>query len=530
MVRLLSTLLTVATALSTVAGAATSSNSSVSTGSTSTKSAVPNIPIVTTRKSSTTRIKLDYSTIVPVYGDASIGYYKFQNIRYAAAPTGSLRFAAPTWPSKETSINNGSLADPNVDCRGAEDCLYCDVWAPAKAFTSSKKYPVLQWYWGGGYAFGGKTVNTPQGLFNLTKDFVFVSCNHRLGFFGLANGPTFTHNGGSTNAAVRDAEHAFKWTRKYISAFGGDPNQVTAAGFSSGGSQVLWQLTRYGGRAKQLFQRAYIMSPGLNPGAGHHQAEAYWQNVSAAVGCDGSDLTCMRKVPWANLTSASNLVIAQWGYVLQPRNDGDFLPEYYESAFYQKQFNWTGPLVISHTQHESNGSPWGGVNVDADVARFTRSYFPGITDDALQEVLDLYPATDYTSPGLRFADIYQSFHHTSHDLAVTHALSNRTWNAYIQIPPAGHGADQPYYWFNGDPSIDSKVALRMQKYLMSFVLTGNPNKLWPKDKIRWPIYSSQKGGVQLVVNTTLGNETFQAVPGDDLDNAKTAFWNKALWY
>lgn len=260
MVRLLSTLLTVATALSTVAGAATSSNSSVSTGSTSTKSAVPNIPIVTTRKSSTTRststrrakttkstpsptVKLDYSTIVPVYGDASIGYYKFQNIRYAAAPTGSLRFAAPTWPSKETSINNGSLADPNVDCRGAEDCLYCDVWAPAKAFTSSKKYPVLQWYWGGGYAFGGKTVNTPQGLFNLTKDFVFVSCNHRLGFFGLANGPTFTHNGGSTNAAVRDAEHAFKWTRKYISAFGGDPNQVTAAGFSSGGSQVLWQLT-----------------------------------------------------------------------------------------------------------------------------------------------------------------------------------------------------------------------------------------------------------------------------------------------
>jgi len=193
-------------------------------------------------------VTLDYSKIIPVSGNASVGYYKFQNIRYAAVPTGSNRFAAPSWPTKEISINNGSLAASNVDCKSAEDCLFCDVWAPAKAFTSSTKYPVLQWYWGGGYVNGGKENNSPEGLFNLTTDFVFVSCNHRLGITGLGNGPTFTHQGGSTNAAVRDAEHAFLWTKKYISAFGGDPNQVTASGFSSGGSQVLWQLT-----VRQLF-------------------------------------------------------------------------------------------------------------------------------------------------------------------------------------------------------------------------------------------------------------------------------------
>jgi len=143
----------------------------------------------------------------------------------------------------ETSINDGSDADPNVACNTAEDCLFCDIYAPTKAFTSKKKFPVMQWYWGGGYAFGSKTTNTPEGLFNISQGFVWISCNHRLGVFGLANGPTFTHEGGSTNAAVRDVEHAFRWTKKYISAFGGNPNKITAAGLSSGGSQIMSQVT-----------------------------------------------------------------------------------------------------------------------------------------------------------------------------------------------------------------------------------------------------------------------------------------------
>lgn len=197
----------------------------------------------TTPPASTPTVTLDYSTLVPVYGNASLGYYKFQNIRFAAPPTGSLRFAAPTWPSVENSTNTGNYAPSSVTCGSAEDCLFCDIYSPAEAFTSNKKFPVIQWYWGGGYAFGGKTTNTPEGLFNVSNEFVWISCNHRLGVLGLANGPTFTHEGGSTNAAVRDVEHAFRWTKKYISAFGGNPNKITASGLSSGGSQVMSQMT-----------------------------------------------------------------------------------------------------------------------------------------------------------------------------------------------------------------------------------------------------------------------------------------------
>jgi carboxylesterase type B len=64
----------------------------------------------------------------------------------------------------------------------------------------------------------------------------------------------------------------------------------------------------------------------------------------------------------------------------------------------------------------------------------------------------------------------------------------------------------------------------MQKYLMSFVLTGNPNTLWSEDKLEWPLYNSSSAGTELVFNTTFYTQD------DDLANAKSVFWNKALWY
>ena len=170
----------------------------------------------TTAAEATPTVTLDYSTIVPVYGNSSLGYYKFQNVRFAAPPTGSLRFAAPAWPAKENTTNVGNYADPNVACNTAEDCLFCDIYAPAAAFTSNKKFPVAQWYWGGGYAFGSKTTNTPEGLYNVSKGFVWISCNHRLGVFGLVNGPTFANEGGATNAAAGSYTHLTLPTKRIV--------------------------------------------------------------------------------------------------------------------------------------------------------------------------------------------------------------------------------------------------------------------------------------------------------------------------
>ncbi|PVH78515.1 esterase [Cadophora sp. DSE1049] len=506
-------------------------------------------PMTTTADASSPTVTLDYTTLVPVAGNSSIGYYKYQNIRFAAVPTGEARWAVPAWPPVETGINTGSLAAADVDCASTEDCLYMDVWAPAN--SAGKSLPVLVWTYGGGFTGGSKAENTPEGLFNLTTDFVFVSYNYRLGMTGIANGPTLLHEGGISNTGVYDVQQAFAWTKKYISAFGGDADRITAMGFSAGASQVLFQTTRFGGHAEQNFAQAYVTSPGFVPGAGHYTAEMFWQNVSTAVGCDGGHIDCMRAVDFTTLQDAASTVTSDYTYQFQPRVDGDIIADTYEAQLYQGRFNFSGPMVITHEQHEANSQSYSGVDTTDDVAAYLRIFFPAIEDSVVQKILDFYPESDYTSPGLRFADMKQHFDLTAHNLAATHAMNNQTWNALCALGSATHGTDQSYYWyktasvtstssdssnttttssaavshiFSANLSLTHSSQIKMQKYLLSFVLTGNPNTLWPEDKLEWPLYNSTSEGIQMVFNETFYTDA------DDLAIEKVVYWNKALWY
>ncbi|KAF2753613.1 carboxylesterase family protein-like protein [Pseudovirgaria hyperparasitica] len=513
--------------------------------------------------SSMPSVTLDYSTVVATAGNSSIGYYKYQNIRFAAVPTGDLRWAAPEWPPVESVVNDGSLADADVDCASTEDCLYLDIWAPADA--AGRNLPVMVWTYGGGFTGGSKSENTPEGLFDLTTDFIFVAYNYRLGMTGLANGVTLLHEGGTSNTAIWDVQHAFQWVQKYIGEFGGNKDDVTAVGFSAGASQVLFQVTRFAGHAEQLFKQAYVMSPGFVPGAGHHHAEMFWQNVSTSVGCNGGSLDCMRQVDFDTLSTAASDVESAYNYQFQPRVDGNIIADTYEAQLYQKHFNFSGPFVITHEVHEMNSQDYSGVNTTADVSTYLRIFFPAITDDVVSEALELYPEADYTSPGLRFSDMKQSFDLTAHNLALTQALDNQTWNALVALGAATHGTDQNYYWYStytlssstktssnstssaptassnttmstvpggaggmggmGSTTVDATVARQMQKYLMSFVLTGNPNSLWSSDKLYWPQYTAgNTSTTELVFNTTMYLEE------DSLANARSLFWNKVLWY
>ncbi|QSZ35471.1 hypothetical protein DSL72_008341 [Monilinia vaccinii-corymbosi] len=492
-------------------------------------------------------VTLDYSTIVAAAGNESLGYYKYQNIRYAAVPTGDLRFAKPQWPPVETIVNNGTLAPANVDCATYEDCLFLDVWAPAN--SADKSLPVVVWSHGGRFIFGSKTASTPEALFALSKEFIFVAYNYRLGMTGLANGPTLNHEGGTSNAMVWDSAHAYAWVKKYISNWGGNPNDIVAVGFSAGASADLFQITKFAGRAEQTFARAYLMSPGYIPGAGHQHSEAFWQNVSTAVGCPGGSLTCMRSVEFETLSTAANNLVSEYQYQFQPRVDGDFIADTYESQLYQKRFNFTGPLVITHELHERNNRLPSGINSSSDIPPYLRLYFPSITNDVIDEILRLYPSTDYASESHRLADILQSLDLTAHNFALTEALKNQTWNAMVALDNATHGTDQNYYWYSNftlvetnsttattgnaasagivtTKDVDRDVALKMQKYLVSFILTGDPNTMWREDKMDWPMHggNSSSAGRELVFNHTM------YIQGDSLANDRSRFWNMALWY
>ncbi|KAF7899671.1 hypothetical protein EAF00_004007 [Botryotinia globosa] len=298
---------------------------------------------------------------------------------------------------------------------------------------------------------------------------------------GVANEPTFTHEEGATNAAY---------------AFGGDPDSIVALTFSAGSSQTLDQITRYGGNAEQLFARAYLTSPGTVPGAGHQQVEAFWQHVSTTVGCSGGGLDCMRAVNYTTLNTAATDVISLYSYTLQPRVNGDIISDTYEAEFYAGHYNSIGPLVITHELPEKNSDVTSGIDSTAD--------FPGITDTVINQILALYPESDYASPGLRFSDIEQSFELTSHNLALTNGLHNQTWNAMVALGEATHGTDQDYYWYS------------------TYALSGD-TQTSPVNATTARIVQNTNG-VEIVFNPSM------YLQADSLANAKSRSWNKALWY
>lgn len=205
-----------------------------------------------------------------VRGVARNGLMIFKGIPYAQPPVGKLRWQPPqpakAWKGIRSATRFGhdcmQLPFPGdaapLRTTPSEDCLYVNVWAPQHA---SAPLPVMVWIYGGGFVNGGSSPAVYSGA-NFARDgIVFVSFNYRLGRFGFFAFPALIKQGGPVgNYAFMDQIAALKWVRRNISAFGGDPNEVTVFGESAGGMSVNTLLTSP--LARGLFERAMIESGG----------------------------------------------------------------------------------------------------------------------------------------------------------------------------------------------------------------------------------------------------------------------------
>ena len=187
--------------------------------------------------------------------DTKTGIQTYFGVPFAKPPVGDLRWKAPqpveNWKGVKQTKQFGPrpmqtvvFGDMNSRSNGvSEDCLYLNVWTPAK--RNSKDLPVLVYFYGGGNVAGDASEPRYDGESMAQKGVVVVTCNYRLNIFGFLTHPELSAEApykASGNYGMLDQSAALKWVQKNIAAFGGDPKKVTIAGESAGSIGVSCQM------------------------------------------------------------------------------------------------------------------------------------------------------------------------------------------------------------------------------------------------------------------------------------------------
>jgi para-nitrobenzyl esterase len=195
-------------------------------------------------------VKISNGTIQGT-GPQQSGVRIFKGIPFAQPPIGELRWKEPQPVKNWTGVREATqfgprcmqapiFGDMGFRANGmSEDCLYLNVWTPAK--SGKEKLPVLVYYYGGGFVAGDGSEPRYDGESMAQKGIVAVTVNYRLGVFGLLAHSELTKESphhASGNYTLLDQNAALHWVQQNIAAFGGDPSKITIAGESAGSVSV----------------------------------------------------------------------------------------------------------------------------------------------------------------------------------------------------------------------------------------------------------------------------------------------------
>jgi len=257
-----------------------------------------------------------------VQGVVEDGLTVYRGIPFAAPPLGDLRWRAPQplKPWKGILQAKEFAASPMQRVEAwmgplhvSEDCLYLNVWTPAK--PSGKPMPVMVWIYGGGFTSGSTAIRSYSGEQLAKHGVVVVSIAYRVGQMGYLALPELSRESPqhvSGNYGMLDQIAGLQWVQKNIAAFGGDPHKVTIFGESAGGISV--SILAASPLAKGLFQGAISESggsfgPSRTPSApgeniqtlanAEQQGEAFEKQLGAA------SLAELRKIPADKIQTAN---------------------------------------------------------------------------------------------------------------------------------------------------------------------------------------------------------------------------------
>jgi para-nitrobenzyl esterase len=392
----------------------------------------------------------------------------YKGIPFAAPPVGDLRWRAPLPASKWEGVKQafefapGPIQGGNPPSGKSEDCLYLNVWTPAK--SPKDKIAVLVWIYGGGFGAGSTSEKNYSGENLAKKGVVLVSIAYRVGQMGFFVHPDLSKestNHVSGNYGLLDMIAGLQWVQKNIAAFGGDPGKVTIFGESAGGIAV--SMLCASPLAKGLFHGAISQSggnfgpprPTTFPGENQKRladAERDGENYMKNAGV--TSVAELRKLPADNLPAVRGM---SW-----PIIDGWVIPDDQYKLYSSGRFNDTPILVGYNSDEGASFSP----------PRTPEAYIEGVKlryGSFAESLIKAYPAGTTTVPK------------TARDLARDAAFGWHTW-VWARLQSQKGKSKAFYYYFDQHPDYpaDSPQADRGSPhgqdvaYVFQHLNTSNP--------------------------------------------------------
>jgi para-nitrobenzyl esterase len=431
-----------------------------------------------------------------------VGDYRWRPPQHAASWTGTRKADAFAPACMQDGVSMPGETPPKVD----EDCLYLNIWTPAK--TTHQHLPVIVWIYGGGYINGSASMPLYWGDRLAQKGAIVVTIAYRLGPLGFLALPELTRESphhSSGNYGLMDQIAALQWIQRNIAAFGGDPKCVAIAGQSSGA--ISGSILMASPLAKGLFQRAIGESGGLfeplqlAPKFLLANAERDGEKYAASLGAPS--LKQLRLLP-------ANLLTGNAGGISHPVIEPYVLPVSPYEAFTLGQQNDV-PLLIGSNADEARAM--------IDVTHETAAKFDSDMEQSVGQLppplLAAYPHT--TDEGAKQARLgLERDLRFGWDMWAWARLQAATgqksvyYYLFQQQPPfpvgsvyegwgASHYAElwyvfdhldqEPWRWSNAD----RRVAEEMSSYWVNFAKSGNPNG---PDLPQWPAFTNTESKVQ----------------------------------
>jgi para-nitrobenzyl esterase len=453
-------------------------------------------------------VRLDSGT---VRGASSADTVSFKGIPYAAPPVGALRWRAPQpvphWRTERaaTQFGNACLQPPPgageraLGAAVSEDCLYLNVWRPAKA---RGRLPVMVWFHGGSLTRGAASLTVYDGAALARRGVVLVSVNYRVGYPGFFAHPALSREaadgGRVANYGLMDQIAALQWVQRNIAAFGGDPRRVTVFGQSAGAFSV--QAMLLSPQARGLFHRAIVQSgyyrgsyPRLASTApdGKQAAEQDGVELLRAIGIEASDVPVLRGLTSAQLQS------------LPPHGVSGGIPVI--DGRYVVEDMWTSlragrvaavTLMIGATDQETPRLP---PAVMQQFRRITAAFMTPQDDARLEAAYggaaayEQHMISDFTFAAMlrSFAQFHRAQGHPTYRYRFA-VLPEAAAASHAGLP---HSGELPYVFGNLDASPwpvgarDRAVSDAAMDYWVEFARSGVPA---PRGRPAWPVDDAER--------------------------------------